>query len=525
MHTANGFTKRRTGKKPDDMPLHSLDDERALLASVLVDAARLPGVLQIVEQADFFGPSERALFALIVDVYREHGTADTTIVGNRWKGSSFGEITGGVSFITDLFNEIPTSTNAEYFARRIRELSLRRRGEDIAYRMRTRVRDGESLLHVAADTHHEAELLLAALEGVDCKPRRFRAITAAELAQSQYQVDYVVEGILAANQPCGLLGPQKALKTSIALDLAVAIATGGCFLGRFRCHNPRRVLVMTGESGLATVQETTSRICDAAFANLADIENLSFCDTLPRFGNSTDLAELRRMLKDGGYGVLMVDPLYLCIDVGGNEGSIYAMGAALRGISELCQTLGVTLVLLHHLRKSVANPYEPGELSDASWAGVGEYCRQWLIINRRERYKSGSGLHRLWMSVGGSAGHSGLWGVDVDEGVGHGNRHWAITVQTADEVRAGEDGREDDERVEKAAGKLEADVRRLCDTLVKHPDGETKSKLRDFTGLNGTRMNAAVADALGRGAIEPCEVPRNGRTESGFKLTAGGGDL
>lgn len=520
--TANGFTTTRNGMSPlaEAAPPHSLDDERGLLGSIIIDAGRVAEVCAIVASGDFYSPAHRAIFNLVVELQASTGSVDPVMLSSRWKSDA--AYAGAEGVLLELFGAVPISSNAAHFAQTVRDLSLYRKAVTLGESLIARAHRRESLHEICSTANREGQSLADALEGVNHETRRFRTITAAELAGGDYCVDYIVEGILAKGQPCGLLGPQKALKTSLAIDLAVAIATGGFFLGKWRVNGRRRVLMMSGESGLATIQETAARVCDAAFKTLAEIDGLSFCDVLPRFGNSVDLAELSRLLKSQDVEVLFIDPLYLCIDVGGSEGSIYAMGAALRGVSELCQSLGVTLILAHHLKKSVVNPYQPGELSDASWAGIAEYCRQWLIINRRGPYEHGSGVHKLWLSVGGSAGHSGLWGVDVDEGVGHGNRHWSVGILTADEVRGIEVDHHEERRQAKAAEKAEADVRRLLDRLAKFPDGETKGKLRELLAVSGDKINAQIAAALDRDCIEPCDVIKHGRTEAGYRLKTGG---
>jgi hypothetical protein len=198
------------------------------------------------------------------------------------------------------------------------------------------------------------------------------------------------------------------------------------------------------------------------------------------------------------------------------------MGELLRGVSELCQRLGCTLVLLHHMRKGVADPYAPGDLDDASWAGFAEFCRGWLLINRREKYEPGSGMHRLWLSVGGSVGHSGLWGVDIFEGVytGRGSRTWRVQVLKADEVRQGAAEHEASTKAEKVAARIDIAKRAIVQAMAKYPAGETERVIKDTAGVSGSDSKAAFAALVQDGSISPCTIEKGNRRTpyEGYKL-------
>ena len=87
---------------------------------------------------------------------------------------------------------------------------------------------------------------------------KFETYTLDHLLAGDFRVTYLIDGILVAGQPCLCVGPQKSLKTTLLLYMALCLSMGKSFLGRACTKN--RVLFMSGESGMATLQETAMRM-------------------------------------------------------------------------------------------------------------------------------------------------------------------------------------------------------------------------------------------------------------------------
>jgi len=346
----------------------------------------------------------------------------------------------------------------------------------------------------------------------DESPFEFRRISCAELDATDYQLEYLIDGTLVAEQPCILAGGKKCLKTSLLIDLGISLAVGGHFLGKLKVNRACRVGIMSGESGLATIQETARRIAAAAGYRLGDISNLVFSDELPRFDSMIHRDALRRFCEDDELEAVAFDPTYFCLpDI--DHANLFQVGEQLRGVAQVCQECGVMMILSHHTRKTKIDPFSPPELEDISWAGFQEFARQWLLVGRRELYQPGSGEHRLWLSAGGSAGHSALWAVDVNEGTRAtpGGRFWDVNLLPANEARQQVEIHKEADKQSARQERLEHDKQTVCNAMAKYPTGETKTVIRDGSGLHSSRFNPAFGELLAEAIVVPCTIIKGNR--------------
>jgi len=108
-----------------------------------------------------------------------------------------------------------------------------------------------------------------------------------------------------------------------------------------------------------------------------------------------------------------------------------------------CIDAGATPIFCHHMSKTAqinrAHEREPMQLSDLTGAGFGPVCRQWLLVNYLRPYDPATGTCEVYLTIGGSAGHGGLYTVAVDEGSFHKGkplygRHWYTAVKSGAEA-------------------------------------------------------------------------------------------
>jgi hypothetical protein len=377
------------------------------------------------------------------------------------------------------------------------------------------------------------------------KPFDLGVLGTQEFASKKFPRVFLVDGVLVARRPAIFAGPKKALKTSLLIELLVALAYASDFLGKFRVRRRIKVLLISGESGEATIQETLRRVCRSKGINPDDLDGFAFWGfKLPFLGSPEQVEVLSAFIRENGIEVVIIDPVYLCLMGAGpkiDPANLFDVGPLLKRVSDACLDAGATPIFAHHFRKNRDSPFDPPDMEDMAFAGFQEFARQWVLIGRRKRYEPGSGQHDLWITVGGSDGHSGEWSLDVNEGVTDNtfqDRQWDLTINRAADARIEAKAKAEEAKVETLSAKekikaeaKEAGNRKAIDQALEIIGGLPKRQttirtLRDRTGWNQDKATYILGRLVAAKVLAEVEIPtaigsRAVRNFPGFQMTEG----
>jgi len=175
---------------------------------------------------------------------------------------------------------------------------------------------------------------------------------AAELADVPTERRWLVEQ-LWGDEAVGIVGGEpKCCKSFLALDLAVAVASGAPCVRRFAVARTGRVLLFAAEDALHIVRQRLAGIARAAGRALADLDIQVITAPSVRLDVERDRNALTETVAKLGPRLLVLDPFVRLHRIDENiSGEVAPLLAYLR---ELQRRYHVAVVLVHHARKGGA---------------------------------------------------------------------------------------------------------------------------------------------------------------------------
>ena len=143
---------------------HSLEAEKSVLGSILLDNDCLGSVNGMVDATDFFREAHREIFRTMLSLHLQHKPIDTVSMVQTLKDSGKLEAIGGAPYVVELFDYTPTSANVAHYCRIVREKSAARQLIDFAGKLTMRASNGGEISQTMAAAKERFQEIIGSLD-------------------------------------------------------------------------------------------------------------------------------------------------------------------------------------------------------------------------------------------------------------------------------------------------------------------------------------------------------------------------
>ena len=404
-----------TNKVDGKLQPQAIDLERAVLGALMIDNESLSDTIDSLHPEYFYKREHQKIFEAIVKLFNNTQPVDILTVTEELKKMGEIDFIGGLSYISELTNNIASASNTEFHARIIAEKFIKRSLISIsnniindAFNESVDIFDllssaEEKLFTVTEGTLRKSYdkmsvLIKGALENIEIL--RNKEDTLSGIPTGFSNLDRVTSGwqasdliIIAARPGMGKTAFALSMARNIAIDYKKAV-------GFFSLEMSSEQLVNRLIASEAQLVANKLRKGDLADHEMIQLhEKIKYLSEAPIFIDDTPAltifelrAKARRLVKNHKVGILIIDYLQL-MHAGGNAGNreqeISTISRSLKGIAK---ELKIPVIALSQVNRGVESRSGVGSkrpmLSDLRESGAIEQDADIVtFIYRPEYYK------------------------------------------------------------------------------------------------------------------------------------------
>ncbi|MBU2052256.1 MAG: replicative DNA helicase [Patescibacteria group bacterium] len=360
---------------PLRVPPANIEAEESVLGALLIDKDAIVEVTPILQPGHFYNEKHGLIYQAIVGLYEERDPVDVVTVSEKLKSKKALKKIGGMSFLTELVNRVPTSAHALNYAKIVKNLATKRDLISAASRM---VEDAFAENKPVTEILDEAEKLVFGLSQQHLQ-RQFIPIKDA-LAQSFDRLDELhkqagglrgvptgfndLNNVLAGMQRSNLLilaARPGVGKTSLALNIAQAASVQHKVpVGFFSLEMSQEELVdrlLVAQADIDAWKLKTGKLSEKDFSSLSDAmgelaEAPFYVDDTPGMSIMEMRTKARRLQVEHGVELLIVD--YLQLAHSRNlENRVQEISEVSMGLKNLARELKIPILALSQLSRAV----------------------------------------------------------------------------------------------------------------------------------------------------------------------------
>ncbi len=377
---------------------------------MLLDKEALLRVLDILQPEDFYRDNHRIIFESITELFEEDQACDIVTLVAKLRQKNQLEAVGGIDYLTQLVNIVPTAANAEYYAHIVEEKSIFRSVINLCTRIIRESYDADLDAKELLDRAQNWILQLSQKKiRYDFVPLKVIINEAFDRIEELYHRDEHVTGvpsgfvdldlITAGFQPSDfvVVAARPGMgKTSLCLNIAQYVGTKKDIsvaifsLEMSKDQVAQRMLCSEARIDAAKVRK--GFIAEREWPELARAagrlaEANIFVDDTPSISVLELRAKARRLKAEKGLGLVIVDYLQLMRGYGRPENRQQEISEISRSLKAMARELNVPVIAVSQLSRAVEQrtPKRP-QLSDLRESGAIEQDADLVLFIYREDY-------------------------------------------------------------------------------------------------------------------------------------------
>ena len=407
MNTTSPYFKTKDLK----IPPQNIEAEQALLGSVMIRAEVMHDIVDIIGESSFYSNQHKSIWATLFELHSKGTPIDMLSVSARLKEKNLLDQAGGMSYLTEIVNSVPSSTNAEHYAEIVQKKHI----------MRELLRAAEHITGLGYDEEAELHEILEkaekALYAVTNKTGSHKFIALKDtLAEAWERLDHLhkttgeLRGVptgfkelddkLAGFQKSDLiiLAARPSMgKTSLALDIARKTAVNHKIpVAIFSLEMSSQQLVdrmLSAESQVDAWKIRTGhnlsvehdfKVIGDAIARLSEAP--IYIDDQAGNNILKMRAVARRLKNEKGLGLIVVDYLQLMVptQARGSDNLVQQVTEISRSLKTMARELEIPVLALSQLSREVEKRGGKPRLSDLRDSGSIEQDADVVMFIHRE---------------------------------------------------------------------------------------------------------------------------------------------
>ncbi|OHB00213.1 MAG: replicative DNA helicase [Candidatus Zambryskibacteria bacterium RIFCSPHIGHO2_12_FULL_43_12b] len=399
------------------IPPQSLEAEMALLGSIMLRPEAIYEIMDIISPTSFYAEKHGIIYETMMELFGKRSPIDLLSLSSRLKEKKLLDQIGGASYLTELVNTVPSSTNIKHYAEIVQK----------KYAMRRLIEASEFIASIGFDEGQDLE------EALDKAEKRVFEVTNAgaahkfthlkdELSEAWERLDKLhnskgelrgvptgfpeLDNKLAGLQKADLiiLAARPSMgKTSLALDIARQTAVNHNIpVGIFSLEMSAQQLVdrmLAAQSNVDAWKLRTGKLSreedfQAIRHSLDKLSQAPIYIDDQAGNNIIRMRSVARRLKsEKGLGLLIVDYLQLMLPTGNkhNDNLVQQVTEISRSLKNLARDLDIPVLALSQLSRAVESRGGKPRLSDLRDSGsIEQDADVVMFIHREDKYKDES---------------------------------------------------------------------------------------------------------------------------------------